>query len=404
MPPLPARAAVYRLLAAAWDAQSMPDVAAIAWNEALPLVIPGNIAPVVYTLTRPVRAALPAPVDLALEQAFYRAAAANVRLLDQLAHVQRTLAATGAPLLLLKGAALTETLYASLWPRAIGDIDLVVPAPAAPACRQALLAAGYRPVQTEHQAGTLLSHSNQEQFAPPPPYDAPVELHWHVLDVPYYMRRLPMDWFWQRCESLDVGGGPLHILSAEANAVYLPAHLALHHQMRGLHAQFDLALLIATRGAQLDWQTIASSAQSLELLSCLQATLDLLAARWPSLPLDGPRCAAHALRPGAVDARLFNLLSAETRSATLDFYTTLATLPGLSDRARYVWFNLFPSPAYMRQRYGVSAAWQLPYWYARRLSGGVYRFLRNLPQARRIAGTAVHRGDAENAVNAEMTE
>lgn len=394
--PLTAQQAVCRLLAAAWDPQGAPDVAPIPWDDALPIVAPSNIAPIIYTLTRPARAALPAGVDETLEQAFYLSAAANVRLLDQLAQVQRALAPTGAPLLLLKGAALAETIYAELGPRAIGDIDLAVPAHQAPACRAALLAAGYQPVQVEHQAGTLLSHSNQEQFEPPRPHSAPVELHWHVLDVPYYMRRVSMDWFWQRTELLDLGGGPLRILNDEANAVYLPAHLALHHRFRGLHSLFDLALLIAARSDRLDWQSIASAAQSHELLSCLQATLDRLAECWPSLPLAEPRRIAGALRPTATDERLFRLLSVETRSATLDFYTTLSTLPGIADRARYVWFNLFPAPAYMRSRYGVSAGWQLPYWYARRLCGGVYRFLRNLPRARRIerpkVGTTDERG------------
>ena len=90
---LPAQDAVYRLLSLAWDPQGLPDAASIPWDDVVPIVIPSNVAPVVYTVTRPLRDALPAPVGDLLQQAFYRAAAANVRLMDQLVQVQRVLAA-----------------------------------------------------------------------------------------------------------------------------------------------------------------------------------------------------------------------------------------------------------------------------------------------------------------------
>ena len=52
---------------------------------------------------------------------------------------------------------------------------------------------------------------------------------------------------------------------------------------------FDLALLIARRGKEVDWARVAATAHSFELLTVLGETLDRLARCWPALPLDEAR-------------------------------------------------------------------------------------------------------------------
>jgi len=382
--PLSAREAVCRLLAATWDPQGLPAPAAIPWPEVLRLVGPSNVVGVVHVVTQEMRASMPTDVRETLEVAFFRTAAANARCLHQLAELWSGLSRVGAPLLLLKGAALAETLYVDPSLRLIGDVDLAVPVEAVQDCRRALLALGYTPGQVEEQPGSLLAHSNQELFEPPPPYRTTVELHWHILDVPYYLHKVPMAWFWDHTERLSVAGGEFMMLDAEANLLYLPAHLALHHRFRGWHSLLDLALLIVQSGDQLDWDRIAAVAQSFDLLMALWTTVDRLARCWPSLPVDGVQEALQAQTPSRTDARLFRLLTAESRSNVLDWYTTMVSLPGLGERVRFVWTYVFPNVAYMRQRYGVEAGWQLPYWYLARLAGGLNRLVCILPQASRL--------------------
>ncbi len=379
---LPAQEALCRLLAAAWDPTRRPAADVVPWPELLPLAGAGGVAATLYAATRD----MPLPIDVqeALAQAFYATAAANTRGLHQLAQVGAALAAAGAPLLLLKGAALAEALYADPALRPFGDIDLLIPHASLPACRDALLRLGYAPAEVEHQPGAGLAYRNEESFLPPAADLAPVELHWHLLDVPYYLRRVPVAWFWEHSEPRTIAGQPFRVLTPEANLVYLPAHLALHHQFQGLRSLLDLALLIVKHGDRLDWAGVFAAARAFELLAALRQTLERLAQCWPSLPLDGPRQQAHALRPTRTDERLFRLLSAASRSATLDFYTTLVSLPDAAARARYAWFNLFPQPAYMRERYKVAAGWQLPYWYLYRLAAGLPRLAAIVPRARRI--------------------
>jgi hypothetical protein len=376
--------ALDRLAAGAWDPQGLPPASAVPWDALLALPGAGSLGGLLHVATRGLGAGVPAAAREFFEASYYLAAAENARGQQQLAEVGRALSAAGTPLLLLKGAALGESLYLSYALRTVGDIDLLVPRDRTAECRRVLLESGYRPAAVEHQAGSRLGYSNQEAFSPPDPADACVELHWHLLDVPYHMAKVPVDFFWRESEERVIAGHPFRVLNARANLVYLPAHLALHHQFRSYRSLVDLALLVAQGGEGLDWAAVGESARAFELLAALRAAVERLAERWPSLPLTGARRVLGGLRPSRTDERLFRLLSAHDRSTTLDFYTTLATLPDLRSRARYAWFNLFPQPAYMERRYGVRSRYALPYWYAVRLGGGLARLARAVPRARRI--------------------
>jgi len=181
-----------------------------------------------------------------------------------------------------------------------------------------------------------------------------------------------------------IAGGSFQVLNPEANLIYLPAHLALHHRFQGLCSQLDLALLIMQNQDRLDWQEVITTARSFELLSVLRATLERLAVCWPELPIDEPRRLLHTLQPSPADARLFRLLTAEGRTAMLDHYITLVSLPDFAARAHYAWVSTFPQPAYMMAQYAIKRRWQLPYWYLHRLLGGLLRFVQMLPGVRRI--------------------
>lgn len=385
-PPLTPRQAIYRILATAWDPASLPPAGTVPWQEVLRLVGPSNIAALAHVLAAPLRADMPPDVRALLEQAFYRSAAASARAYAQLGEVGRALATTGAPLMLLKGAALANTLYPDPALRLMGDIDLLVPPECVAACRDVLLRAGYTPQRVDERPGRLQETTNEVQFQPPEGVAAIVELHWHIIDVPYYMQRIPMAWFWEHSEPLEVAGCTFRVLNAEANVLYLSAHLALHHAFRGLHSLLDLALLLVHTGERLDWDTVIDAARRFDLVCAVRGTLERLAGAWPTLPLDEPLQRLEATQPSAMDSRLYRLLTSESRSNTLQFYTALVSLPGLGGRLRYIGTHLFPQPAYMRERYRFSANWQLPFWYLYRLGDGLRRLARTIPSAIRAQG------------------
>ena len=382
--PLTTRDAVYRLLAAAWAPQDLPAPQSVPWHDLLRSVGPSNLAGLLYVVTETQHDEMPPDVRQIFEEAYYRSIAANVRCLAQLAQVREALSSVGAPVMLLKGAALFDTLYENIALRLMGDIDLVVSLAHVPACRKVLLELGYVPEEVEARPGTHLEYRGEEMFRSPNPLQTTVELHWHLLDVPYYMQRLPMDWFWENSDTRSIAGQPFQVLNSTANLVYLPAHLALHHRYEQLHPLLDLALLIVHNHGQLDWPQIIAAARSFELVTALKGTLDRLAQYWPSLPLDEPRRQLAVITPSRADARLYRLLGIEAPSTSLSIYTTLISLPNAAARARFMWDNTFPQVAYMKKRYQIDAGWTLPYWYLYRLLMGLVRFARTLPRALRL--------------------
>jgi len=382
--PLSAHDAVYRLLSAAWEPQGLPAADVIPWADVLRIVGPTNLAGMLHVVTESMQGPIPPEVRQTFEEAYYRAIAANVRCLHQLSQVRAALSSVGTPVMLIKGATLFDTLYGNLALRLMGDIDLIIPSAAIPACRKVLLDLGYTPNEVEARPGTNLVHRSQELFRPPSALQTVVELHWHALDVPYYIHRLPMDWFWEHSETRSIAGQPFQVLDSTANLVYMPAHLALHHRFTQIHSLLDLALLIVNNQGKIDWATVLATARSFELLTAMRHALDRLAQCWPSLPLGEPRRQLATLTPSRADGRLYRLLTSEAPSTPMNIYTTLISLPNFATRARFLWDNVFPQPAYMVKRYRIRAGWLLPYWYAHRLFAGLLRFTRTLPRVLRL--------------------
>jgi hypothetical protein len=337
-----------------------------------------GVAPFLHTAIQQMGISLPETDRETLEQIHYQTVAADTYRLQDLERILATLSTVPLPVLLLKGPALTETLYRDLALRAMGDIDLVVPTLHVPISQQILTELGYAPTEIDVSPGAHLDYRNEQAFEYREPHHATVELHWHLLDIPYYLHKVPMNWFWQNTETVEIAGHPVQVLNPEANMLYLPAHLALHHRFHGLRWFVDLALLVHKHHDSLDWEVVLAAAQEFELLLVLRETLDRLASYWPSLPLDEPRRRLHRLQPAPFERRLFRLLTVEPRSPLLDFYTDVVCLPSPSERVRFILLNLFPQRAYMAKRYGLKRAWQLPYGYLYRLGDGLLKLTRTL--------------------------
>jgi hypothetical protein len=382
-----ARDALQRLLAATWEPGSLRFTTEFPWASLVQLAQDEGVAPMVHAATREASTAIPDEHRETLAESYYQIARDNVLASLDLAPVLAALSSLGIPALLVKGLALAGPLYGNVALRQMTDLDLVVPRDHAPTAWDVLLGLGYQPEQVEIRPGAHLAYNIQRRFFDPERQRATISIHWHLLDVPYYVRQVPMAWFWEHTEPEQIAGHQVQVLNAEADLLYLAAHLALHHRFDGLRWFVDLALLVHQNTPSLDWTAIAHTAQEFELLLALRETLDRLAAYWPSLPLDAPRARLHALQPTALEARLFRLLTAEPRSPLLDFYTDVLCLPDLPSRLRFVFSNTFPQRAYMARRYGAQRAWQLPFWYAFRLGDGLLKLLRTLPQALRLRAT-----------------
>jgi hypothetical protein len=370
-----------RLLAAGWESRAIDWSESMPWSNLVDLARSQGVGGLLRAAIQGSDPAIPAEIREELDQLYFATARDNALRFRELNEVLAAFRDAGVAVLLLKGAALAESVYDNVALRPMGDLDLLIAHQDLRRCGAILTGRNYAATEAEVAPGTQLAYRGQQAFACHGPFPLVIELHWHPLDIPYYLAKIPVDWFWANSERQQLDGHAIQVLSAEANVLYLAAHLAFHHRFQGFRWFVDLAWLVHGHQDSLDWEWIITAAQRYELLLALGGTLDRLAAHWPSLALDGPQQQLRRLQPTPFERRLFRLLTVEPRGPLLDFYTDILCLPSLPSRLRFILFNVFPQPTYMFKRYGGARAWQLPYWYLYRLGDGLVKTARTLPQA-----------------------
>ena len=364
-------------LSARWDAQALPAARNLAaqqgfdWGLLLQAAHRAGVAPLLYHATRQ-RGLLPPPVEAALRQAYYHNAARNTFLLATLQDALCRLSAAGVPVIVLKGAALATTLYASAALRPMGDLDLLVHPEHVPMALAALAQLGYAPGQHDLPDSHSAAYTNQVALARPAGEQEPVEIHWSLFSRTYYYYRVPMDWFWHTARPARFGPVSARVLSPEALLLHLCAHILQHggcERVRWL-ALHDVAEVVALYRGQLDWGLVLMRAREYGLGLALRQVLERVHAEWkapvPAQVLDQLR----SLRPSREEERVFRRLTSVHRPLQL-LWANLVDSPNWKSRWGLWCFIALPPPAYMRQRYAIRHRALLPLYYP-------YRWLRSL--------------------------
>lgn len=350
-----------RLLRAAWSPEPAAGLPNLDGQELARRALSEGVGPLLYGRLRG-RGILPPEAEEALRRAYYATAARNARLLSELETILHALAPT--PVLLLKGAALALAVYENPALRPMGDIDLLVRPGDVDAALEALAGLGYRPLQHEPAPDSTRTFENQVLLGKEGG-TAPLEVHWGLFDSPYYQEHLPMDWFWQTAIPLTAGTMPLRALGPAAQLLHLCAHLVLHHgagspRLLWLH---DVAEVLARYQGAIDWPSLLSQARASELVGSLRRVLPRVAREWQA-PIPAPILGElAALQPSPAEARILARLASGPRPAGRRLLDDLADTPTWHRRLRLAWVNLFPTAAYMQQRYRIRHRFLVPFLY-----------------------------------------
>ncbi len=356
--------------AALADARALAPATPDAWEMARRALYDEGIAALLHGAVAG-RGFFPAAIEAELAAAYTTTAIRNTALLHELEAALAALGRANVPGLLLKGAALAETVYGDPGLRPMADCDLLVRPADLAAAQAALEAIGYRPAADEPHPGDTVRYESQVALRKPGPVPARIGLHWSLLDSPYYQARLPMAWFWAGAEPIRVGAMTALGLRPTANLLYLAAHLILHHRAAGLMWWYDIVELLYACSGRVDWDALLAQAQACDLVLPLARVLPELASRWAA-PVPADVLARLAtLRPSPAEARVHAWLTASRRPVVQRFWADLASLDGWSTRLRFAATNLFPAPAYMRRRYGVRWPVLLPFAYPYRWARGL---------------------------------
>jgi hypothetical protein len=346
----------------------------VDWEGVCRLADAERVAPLLH-VTRRGLPAVPAAVATRLGDAYQANASRNLHYRRELGGVLDALARAGIPVLVLKGAALIETLYSDSAVRRMSDMDLLVHRRDLAGARVTLAPLGFATLRVEPRPGAAVEYENQYQLRKEGTVRTRVELHWSLFDSPYYQETMSMDWFWESSEPAAIAGRRARVLSPTAQVLHLCGHLRLHHsggELRWLH---DIAQLIATQGARIDWSLVLDRARRFDLVLSLRDVLGRVVADWGTAVPPPVLERLQALVPSRREARVFRWLTQPDPSVARRLWVDVLTQPGWSRRLAFVGLNLIPSAAYMRQRYGIRHALLVPLYYP-------YRWLRALRGAR----------------------
>ncbi len=302
-----------------------------------------------------------------LRSAYAGTLAANWRAYQELEYLLTCFEQAGIPVVLLKGCALAISLYAEQGLRPFGDLDLLIPKSAVGDAHRLLLAQGYR-TSLEVAEGFLRRVGQEQAYVGCVKYPAQIDLHWHLLGLPFYRTHIPIAWFWEHTQPITFNDSTARLFSPEAQLLHLTAHYALHHRATKLLSSYDIALLIARYHDQMNWETVIQAAKEFRLGQAVQRSLEKVEQDWSvAIPADAAE-QLQAMHPSLAERVnvAFTLARRNDARVVLDAWYQ----PSLRTKFEFWLRQLFPSRAYMRARYQVGNARLLPLYYVRRLARG----------------------------------
>ena len=317
-----------------------------------------SLAPLIYTIISG-RELVPAELEQRLHREFITRITSMTYQFHELWKILNRMQSVGINVILLKGAALSLTVYQQDLPRYFGDLDLLVQKPDISHALQVLAELDYAPGKgIQLDAKDLLPYVNEWQLTKAGHFNIDVDLHWHLFSSVYHQYTVPSDWFWETAVSFKAGANSALTLGPEANLIHLCAHLLQHQRaawpdsMRLLH---DIAELITAYQDQLDWDLIITKAEAYRLVIPVQQVLLRVWQGWQVAIPPTIREQLQNWRPSVEETRAFDQLNtlgggSDPRFAVI----SLRSLPNWRMRIRYIYQNLlFPSTAYMQHRYQI---------------------------------------------------
>jgi hypothetical protein len=259
-------------------------------------------------------------------------------------------------LLLMKGAALSRTLYPlrALRPRC--DSDVFIRERDLDAARALLRAHGYEHVP--HGVGDLVIRQQLWRRVDSVGITHDVDLHWAMSNRPRHARAFAFEPLFARAQPLPERTF-VRALSPEDALLHAAAHLTGHHEgEERLIWLYDIHLLASHLGlARLDVTRELARERSIEreLVTSLAAAHRLFGTALP--------------REMAIDASGLNRSRPLWRRYGSDFLWTR----GVRARARFVAQHLVPSRAHVSKKYETKQPLLLPFYYMRRAASAAAR-------------------------------
>jgi hypothetical protein len=240
-------------------------VANLDWPQLASVSYAQGIAPLVYhSLVQSDAVGLvPIAVAQMLRSSYYANAARNALLYNDLKELLIAFEEEKIDVIVLKGAALAETVYPHRALRPMSDVDLLVRKHQLSKVESKLLDMGYLLEGGEQTKEFYLEHRYHWVFTKRP--DVSIEIHWHIKR-PTSPFRIDIDGLWERAQQSAIAGVDVLVVSPEDLLLHLCQHTHKHNLIGGIRPLCDIAETTKYFGDKIDWTKIAniSSAWGME--------------------------------------------------------------------------------------------------------------------------------------------
>ena len=329
------------------------------WRALVPFARSQGVAPLLhyYTKRRDWGDQLPVEVREALEREYYASAAYNQLLFSELRRILEALGEAGIPVIVLKGAAVAHTLYPDPALRPMNDIDLLVkPEHLFPAIKT-LKQIGYHQQKITYHV----------VLAGGPDSRVNLELHWLLL--PSRDPEALITWVWDRVVPFQLSGldsQACFALDPGASFLYLAAHLGLAHGSNKprLVWLYDLFHSLAVADPISDFSELTEKAVRFGWSLAVNRSLSALELRFgPDLPDQ-----LFEQITGVTDQSDEQFMYSDQNDYAHSFSRQSIRVFSLRRRYSILMGTIFPSVAYMKDKYRLQKGWLWPVGYLRRMA------------------------------------
>lgn len=285
--------------------------------------------------------------------------------------------------IVLKGWSLIFGLYqGDHGKRTYDDIDLLILAQDAERADGILQELGCRPQLLERWPGYQRRYCHERKYLPAQrstsfTHPFTIGLHWQLLDIPYYARRMPVQGFFGRARPIQVAGVDVLGLAPEDDLVYACGHLALQHSYDGMLLHYyEMASLVYQVRATFDWDAVIARALDWHLRLPVHRVLSHIEALWQGIVPARVLDKLADLPSSPVERYVHHWLTEKHDNLAVRTVLAWLTMSGLGRRWRYLFETAFPCPAYLQQSYGPPPGGLWPLLYLRRAAVAVRHVIR----------------------------
>lgn len=291
------------------------------------------------------------------EASYYITEKHNICLWEAVNEVLQNFKAARIKVIVLKGAALAETVYQNIALRPMADIDLLVKKEDLYRTEITLLNLGYAvPERYRYREKKRLYEENHHL----PPYvkgkkGICIEVHWNI-ERPSSLFQIDIDGMWKRARPAKIANVEVLVLSPEDLILHLCLHASFHHKFRvKLRHICDISETIQHYQDEIDWKQLLSITNEYGISKFIYCTLSLTK---KMLGTEIPDDVLNELKPDTFDPQLINsaeeMILAKTSSqvppAAVDAFSPEKTI----DKLKVTLRHLFPSRSSVATRFPVS--------------------------------------------------